>query len=181
MTTALIVIDLQNDYATGGAMALKGIEKAVSNAASIIADARKNGVPVIHIQHVFANGEAPFFKPDTYGTEFQKEVVPAAGEDVVVKNHVNAFLKTDLQKILTQRGVTDITIVGAMSHMCVDACTRAAADFGYAVTVVHDACATLDLEFNGVTVPADQVHAAFMAALAFAYARTVSTAEYLAQ
>ena len=49
--------------------------------------------------------------------------------------------------------------------MCVDATARAAADLGFAVTVVHDACATLDLEFGGETIPARQVHGAFLAAL----------------
>jgi hypothetical protein len=46
--------------------------------------------------------------------------------------------------------------------------------------VIHDACATRDLEFNGVTVPAAHVHAAFMSALGFAYASVVSTDEFLA-
>ncbi|MEG2901724.1 MAG: isochorismatase family protein, partial [Massilia sp.] len=67
-----------------------------------------------------------------------------------------------------------------MSHMCIDATTRAASDFGYKTTVVHDACATRDLEFGGQTVPAAQVHAAFMSALAFAYASVVSADDYLA-
>ncbi len=53
-------------------------------------------------------------------------------------------------------------------------------DRGYPVTVIHEACATLDLEFNGVQVPAAQVHAVMMAALGFAYASLESTAEYLA-
>ena len=67
-----------------------------------------------------------------------------------------------------------------MSHMCIDATTRAASDLGYKVTVVHDACATLDLEFRGQIVPAAQVHQTLMAALAFAYASVVTTDEYLA-
>ncbi len=66
-----------------------------------------------------------------------------------------------------------------MSHMCVDAITRASADSGYPVTVIHDACASRDLEFNGVTVPAHLAHAAFMSALGFAYARMLSTEEYI--
>lgn len=66
-----------------------------------------------------------------------------------------------------------------MSHMCVDGITRAAVDLGNTTTVLHDACSTLDLEFNGVKVPAKQVHAAFMAALNFGYAPVISTQEYL--
>ena len=63
--------------------------------------------------------------------------------------------------------------------MCIDGISRAAADLGYGVTVIHDACACRDLEFNGVTVPAAQVHAAFMSALGFAYASVVSAEEFL--
>ena len=67
-----------------------------------------------------------------------------------------------------------------MNHMCIDATTRAASDFGYKTTVVHDACATRDLAFGGVTAPASQVHTVLMAALAFAYAQVISAQEYLA-
>jgi nicotinamidase-related amidase len=68
-----------------------------------------------------------------------------------------------------------------MTHMCVDAVTRAAADFGYECAVAHDACATLDLEFGGVTVPAAKVQAAFMAGLGFAYANVASAEELMAE
>ena len=74
----------------------------------------------------------------------------------------------------------ELVVVGSMSHMCIDGITRAAADLGYGVTVIHDACASRDLEFNGLTVPAAHVHAAFMSALGFAYASVVSTDQFLA-
>ena len=64
--------------------------------------------------------------------------------------------------------------------MCIDAVTRAAVDFGYECHVAHDACATLELEFNGVIVPAKQVHIAFMAALSFGYCNVESTEQLLA-
>ena len=47
--------------------------------------------------------------------------------------------------------------------------------------VVHDACATRYQEFEGVAVPAGQVHASFMAALRSGYATALSTEEYLGQ
>ncbi len=73
----------------------------------------------------------------------------------------------------------EIVVIGAMSHMCIDAVVRAAADMGYPVTVLHDACATLDLTFHGVTVPAAQAHATMMAAFEFGYASVISVDEYL--
>ncbi|MNC50480.1 Streptothricin hydrolase [compost metagenome] len=98
---------------------------------------------------------------------------------MVIKNQINAFLNTTLKEILDTNQVTELVVIGAMSHMCVDAAVRAASDFGYKVKVIHDACATLDLEFNGIKVPASHVHATLMAAFEFAYAEVISTAEYL--
>ncbi|MCS3453771.1 nicotinamidase-related amidase [Bradyrhizobium elkanii] len=64
--------------------------------------------------------------------------------------------------------------------MCIDATSRAAADYGYKTTILHDACATCDLPFGGIIVPAVQVHAAFMAALGLAYGTVTTTSDYLA-
>ncbi|EMY8162748.1 cysteine hydrolase family protein [Pseudomonas monteilii] len=177
---AVIVVDLQNEYLPTGKLDLVDIEQAVANAARVIADARAKGVPVIHIRHEFADPAIPFFQPGTDGVEIISQVAPQPGEAVVTKNYPNSFLKTDLRQILDQQGIEEVTVIGAMSHMCIDATTRAASDFGYKATVVHDACATRDLEFRGQVVPASQVHTALMAALAFAYATIVTTDEYLA-
>jgi nicotinamidase-related amidase len=98
----------------------------------------------------------------------------------VLKHFVNSFRETELQAILQQHGIERLVVVGSMSHMCIDGIARAAADMGYEVTVVHDACASRDLEFNGLVVPAAHVHAAFMSALGFAYANVVSTEQLLA-
>ena len=176
---AVVVIDLQNEYLPTGKLPLKGIEEASANAAKVIADARAKNEPVIHIQHVFANGEMPVFEPGSEGIEIQPLVAPEANEPVVVKNHVNSFRDTNLKQLLDERDVSEVVVVGAMSHMCVDAGVRAAADIGYPVTLIHDACATMDLEFGGITVPAEQVHATMMASLGFAYAKLESTEEYL--
>lgn len=176
---AILVIDLQNEYLSTGKLPLVGIEEAANKAAIIINDAREKGVPVIHVQHIFVHGEKPVFLPGTEGIDIQKTVAPRNGEIVVVKNKVNAFLNTNLKNVLDENGIEELIIVGAMSHMCVDAAVRAAADLGYKVVVIHDACATLDLEFEGLKIPSAYVHATLMAAFKFAYAQVISTQEYL--
>ncbi|MNR83186.1 Streptothricin hydrolase [compost metagenome] len=176
--SALLVIDLQNEYLPTGKLPLVNIQQTATNAAKVIAKARQQGTQVIHIQHI-ANAESPIFEPNSNGIEFQDTVKPQADEAVVIKNQINAFLNTTLKEILDTNKVTELVVIGAMSHMCVDAAVRAASDFGYKVKVIHDACATLDLEFNGIKVPADYVHATLMAAFEFAYAQVISTAEYL--
>lgn len=176
---ALILVDIQNDYFPSGKWPLVGIEAAAEQATKVLAAFRERGDLVVHIRHEFESADAPFFTPGSDGAQIHSKVANLPGEPVVLKHFVNAFRDTDLKAILDQHGIGSLVVVGHMSHMCVDGATRAAADFGYAVTVLHDACATLDLEFNGVQVPAAQVHAAYMASLAFAYAEVVSTAEYL--
>jgi len=175
----LIVVDLQNEYLATGKLPLFGIESAVANSVRVLADARAKAVPIIHIRHEFTHKEAPFFVAGSHGVKIQSAVAPVNDEPVIVKNYINAFRETDLKAQLDAFGVEEVVVIGAMSHMCIDAVVRAAADFGYPVTVLHDACATMDLEFNGIVVPAIQVHAAMMAALAFGYGTVRSTDDYL--
>ncbi len=176
---ALLVIDIQNDYFPGGKWTLEGMNEATANAARLIATSRDAGDLVVHVRHEFPTSEAPFFAPGSDGAQTHQDVLPADGEPVVLKNQINCFRDTGLKNILDENGIEELVICGAMSHMCVDAATRAANDFGFSCTLVHDACATLDLEFNGVEVPAKYAHAAYMAALGFAYADAVSTDQYL--
>jgi len=179
-TRALVVVDLQNEYLPTGKLALVGIEQALANAARVIAAFRDRGDLVVNVRHEAAQQDAPLFTPGTDGVRINAAVAPREGEPVIVKHFPNSFRDTPLDGLLKEAGVTDLTIVGAMSHMCIDATTRAAADLGYKVTVVHDACATRDLEFRGQVVPAAQVHAALMAALAFGYGTVTTVDEYLA-
>ncbi len=178
--TALIVVDIQNDYFPGGKWTLDAADAAADNAARVIAATRAAGHLLVHIRHEFTSENPPFFAPGSRGAEIHPKAGALPHEHVIVKNFVNSFRETDLKAVLDRHGIEDVTIIGSMSHMCIDAAARAANDFGYKVTVVHDACATLDLEFNGVKIPAAQVHAAFMAALSFGYAAVLSTDAYLA-
>ncbi|MDX9671289.1 MULTISPECIES: cysteine hydrolase family protein [unclassified Pseudomonas] len=176
---ALIVVDIQNDYFPQGKWPLVGAEAAADKATRLLAAFREAGDPVVHIRHEFTSADAPFFTPGSDGAKLHSKVLNRPDEAVVLKHFVNSFRETELQSILDEQGIKDLVIVGSMSHMCIDGITRAAADLGYGVTVIHDACASRDLEFNGVTVPAAQVHAAFMSALGFAYASVVSAEEFL--
>lgn len=177
---ALIVVDIQNDYFPQGKWPLVGADVAADNAARLIGAFREAGDSVLHIRHEFTSADAPFFTPGSDGARLHPKVLNRADEPVVLKHFVNSFRETELKAVLDEKGITDLVVVGSMSHMCIDGITRAAADMGYSVTVVHDACASRDLEFNGLTVPAAQVHAAFMSALGFAYASVVSTEQFLA-
>jgi nicotinamidase-related amidase len=177
---ALIVVDLQNEYLATGNLPLDNIDAVVANAVRVIADARAKGDLVIHVRHEFATPGMPVFVPGSAGVEIIPAVAPADGEKVIVKNHVNSYRDTDLKQYLDAHDVKNVTVIGAMTHMCIDAAVRASADFGYTVTVLHDACATRDLEFGGATTPAAQVQTAMLAAFAFGYAAVKTVDEYTA-
>lgn len=175
---AILVVDLQNEYWPTGNLPLVGIDAAAANAARVMAHGRAKGDLVVSIRHE-APG-APFFVPGSEGAKIHSAVLPQGDEPVVTKNYPNSFRDTGLKAVLDLHGVTEVIVTGAMSHMCVDATTRAANDLGYKTTTIHDACATRDLEFDGVTTPAAQVHAALMAALAFHYGDVISTDAFIA-
>ena len=177
---AILVVDLQNEYWPTGKLPLSGIEAASANAARIIAAARDKGDMVVNIRHEMPAADAPIFTPGSDGVQINKAVQPADGEPVIVKNFPNSFRDTGLKAMLDEKGVDEVVIVGAMSHMCIDATVRAASDFGYKTTTIFDACATRDLDFGESTVPAAQVHATMMSALAFAYGDVVDTETWLA-
>jgi len=179
MTPGLLLIDIQNDYFPGGPMELVGMAAAAARAGQLLAAFRRRGLPTFHLQHLAARPDAPFFRTGTPGAEIHESVRPLAGETVMVKHYPNSFRETDLLENLKRAEIEKVVICGAMSHMCIDATTRAAADYGFKCLLVHDACATRDLVFGDVQVPAAQVHAAFMAALGSYYARVVSLEDLL--
>jgi len=177
--TALIIIDVQNDYFEGGNWPVFEMQKAADNAAKLLENARSSNETIIHIRHEIPSDQAPFFRPGTVGAEIHTSVKLNDGEPVILKDRPNSFQGTSLQVELKSADVSNVIICGAMSQMCVDATARAAADFGYSVTVVEDACGAKEQEFNGIIVSAPEVHAAFMAPLAMSYATVVSTAGFL--
>lgn len=172
---ALILVDIQNDYFPGGNLELVGVEQAAKNARQLLQTFRDNQSPIVHIQHISNQPGATFFLPDTEGSKIHQSVTPQPEEVVIVKHFPNSFRDTHLLEFLKNSKVEEVVICGAMSHMCIDATTRAAFDLGYQCIVVEDACATRDLEYQGKTVKAGEVHGAFMAALAMPYAKVVST------
>jgi nicotinamidase-related amidase len=179
LKTGLLLVDLQNDYFPGGKNELTGIQQASEKARSLLDHFRKKSLPVFHVQHVSIQPGATFFLPRTEGGKIHRTLKPLPGEKIFQKHFPNSFRETLLMEKAREQDVGDLVIAGAMSHMCVDATVRAACDLGFSCTVIEDACATKDLEFRGTRIPATHVHGAFMAALRAAYAKVMTTGEFL--
>jgi nicotinamidase-related amidase len=175
----LIIVDIQNDYFPGGNLELVGIEQAAENARKLLQKFRDKQFPIFHIQHISRQPGATFFLPDTKGAEIHESIALQADEIAIVKHFPNSFRETPLLKYLKDMEVEEVVICGAMSHMCIDATTRAAFDFRFQCIVIDDACATRDLVYKGKTIKAAEVHGAFIAALAMPYAKVMSIDEFV--
>jgi nicotinamidase-related amidase len=170
-TDALLLVDIQNDYFTNGLWPVDHMDQVAARAAEVLQEARDAGRLVIHIRHEALSDTAPFFRPGTAGAGIHNSVAPLPDEDVILKHRPNSFVGTDLQARLQQAGVTAVTVIGAMTQMCIDATARAARDLGYEVTLVADACGARSMAFGDVTLTAEQVQAAFLKPLEMSYAR----------
>ena len=165
--TALLIIDIQNFYFPGGKWELENPEKAGMNAQKILNEFRKLGMTVIHVRH---NSDP--------GGEIHESVKPLTDEKIITKNDINSFKGTDLLSFLKERKIEKLVICGMQTHMCLEAVTRAAHDYGFHCTVIANACATRTLEFNGAIVQAEDVHNSTLGTLSGTYAKVIDTKSF---
>ena len=142
MTTALVVIDVQQImFDTPNYIPYQG-EALVDRIAGLIAKARANGTPIFFVQHDEGPGSA--MHPGTPGFPLHPKLTPQPGDDVTVKNHGSAFHNTDFDAKLRRAGIDTLVICGMQSEYCVDAAVRGARERNYQVVLVSDGHSTFD-------------------------------------
>jgi nicotinamidase-related amidase len=170
--TALLLVDMQKlagvEYVAQEAVA-KGIPKdtalrtlrdmdgrikaATKNAGRVLEAFRRSNLPIFHVKiesrFPSCSDVSPihrrvgfFVEPGSHWGEFFDEVSPGPGEVVLTKTCSGAFVGTDLDRILRNVGIRTLIIVGFYTDQCVETAARDAADIGYDVILVRDACAT---------------------------------------
>ena len=153
MTNALIVIDVQESFRA------RPLWRAVDNPGiagrvqRLVDAARAAGDLVVWVLHA-EPGSGGVFDPASGHVRVLGELDPRPGEPVVTKTSHNAFTTTNLQQVLTARGVRHLTVCGIRTEQCVETTTRVGSDLGYAVTFVTDATATFPIPHWDA--PADQ-------------------------
>ena len=178
-TTALLVIDFQDEYFRGR-MPIPGGAAALAEARRLLAWADKAALPVYQIQHVAPEGSA-LFALGGERVRFQPDSAPRARDVVVQKTSVSVFASTDLHRQLQAAGIRTLVIAGLMTHACVAAAARDAAPLGYQVVVASDASATRAIRrANGEVVQADALHRAALAEIEDTFGDVLTTAAILA-
>ena len=171
--TALVVIDVQNDYFPGGRFPLFRANAALKNVLALRDWARGRSIPIFWVRHT-SRAESRFFRPGTPGRELHPRLVPG-DETIVDKTTPNSFVGTNLEALLRKSGVDTVVWAGMMTWMCVDTTVRAAKDLGFSNILAHDACASGWLKGpHGVVTPWSS-HKAFVAALGFHHATLTTT------
>jgi nicotinamidase-related amidase len=147
MKKALLVIDIQNDYFSGGKFPLWHTEETLANILQAITMAQTKGISVILVQHI-ANPEkglAPFFNQNTEGVLIHPRILEAAPDaPIVVKQYADSFLHTDLEATLSKLGITDLLACGMMTQNCVTHTAISKAAEKYQVSILTNCCTTVD-------------------------------------
>lgn len=177
-STALLVIDFQNEYFSGKMPIPDGM-RALRNASRLVALADQAGMPVFHVQHLSPAG-APVFASDGVNAQFHDELRPAAHHSVLQKTSVSVFPTTDIDQRLKAAGIKTLIVSGLMTHACVAGAARDAVPLGYEVVVADDACATRDLDSaDGSVLPHAVLHRAALASIADTFGALMSTEQIL--
>jgi nicotinamidase-related amidase len=189
--TAMIVVDMQNDFvASGAAMETPAARAVVPKLAEALKICRHAGIKVIYTAHVhrsdgsdmglFDDMHPPIANRDalvdgTPGVEIYPELAPATGEHVIKKHRYSGFFGTDLDIILREWGVDTVIVSGTTTENCCLATARDAMFRNYRVVFLSDATATYDYPDRGFgAMPAADVHHATLVILAASTAHVMS-------
>lgn len=177
-TTALLIIDVQKAFdeieAAGNHRNNPNAERRI---AELLATFRDKGVGIFHIRHASREASSRF-RPGLPGYEAKEEARECPGEPIIVKHVNSAFIGTDLEPRLRNRGVTSIVIVGATTNHCVETTARMAGNLGFRALLVRDATWTFGRTGpDGDEHSAEEIHAVTLANLDKEFSEIVTTEE----
>lgn len=153
--------------------------QAEDNIASLLSAWRTGQRQVIHVKHNSTSDGSPL-RPELAGNAFKPEAIPVAGEPVFEKTVNSAFIGTDLEAYLQDKGIKDLVIVGLTTDHCVSTTTRMAGNLGFNVVLISDATATFGRSNSrGEHISADQVHEVNLLSLDGEFCRVMTTQEVL--
>jgi nicotinamidase-related amidase len=157
VTEALVVLDVITTFEhEDGDPLLESVRGSVPVLARALAHARER-IAVIYVNDADGDwdGDAPGHIARALagkGGDVLRDVMPQPGDRVLFKPDYSAFDGTALAHLLGDLGVTRVVLAGAATEMCVAQTGIAARARGCQVTVLRDACATIDLENEQISL-----------------------------
>ncbi len=178
--TALLVIDMQNDFCAKGGLVDRGgrdvsaVQEMAKNLPALIAAAREAGVLVVFVRSLYSTEGnrylsdvwleqaarkqgggytlTPVCGADSWEGDYYEDVRPASGDIVVTKHRYNAFHGTDLDQILRSNGVRSIVVTGVSTNVCVETTARDGFIRDYYTILVGDGTAAYSAEEHATTL-----------------------------
>lgn len=179
MNRALLVIDVQESFRRRPQWREVSNPEIVARAGALVTAARAAGDLVVWVLHA-EPGTGDVFDPALGHVRLIDGLTPRDGEPVLTKTSHNAFTTTNLQQLLTARGVRELVVCGIRTEQCVETTARLGSDLGFDVTFVVDATATFPIPHRsepGVALSAEEVLARTEYALAGRFATIATVAE----
>jgi ureidoacrylate peracid hydrolase len=193
--TAMIVVDMQNDFVAEGAkLQSKQAHAMVPKLAATLRFCRDKGIRILYTAHVHRKDGCDMGLYDdlyppiadrsslvdgTPGVEIYRELAPAPGEHIIKKHRYSAFHATDMDLILREWGITSVVISGTTTENCCHATARDAMFHNYKVAFLSDATGTFDYPDVGWgAMSAAEVHKATLTILAFSTAHVMTAEEF---
>ncbi|MDU2378629.1 MAG: isochorismatase family protein [Enterobacter cloacae] len=182
--TALIVVDIQNEYYAGkdfrGQMVIPDGDKVLKNSQKLVSYAHQKGMQVYFVRHI-APKDSPLFAEGSVYARFHLDLQPSARDAIITKATPSAFVGTDLDNQLKKKGIKKVIVIGLMTHMCISSTARDAVPLGYNVIIPEDATATRDLDDGqGRVVDHKALQRAALAGVADVFAEIMTTKDVMA-
>jgi nicotinamidase-related amidase len=176
---ALLVIDVQNEYFTGGLpIAHPPVETSLRNIGLAMEAARAAGVPVVRVLHDSPEG-APLFAPDSDGWRPHPALAGHPVDHTVHKTRASAFMGTDLADRLAARDIDTVTVAGYMTHNCDAATIFDALHRGLGAEFLSDASGSPAYRNAAGQASGEEIHRVFCTVFHSNFAAVATTAEWI--
>lgn len=175
----LLIIDVQKGFEEEEFWGERNNPNAEVNMLKLLDAFRTAKLPVIHVQHQSENEQSPLH-PTKLGYQLKAGFEPREDEPIFIKNVNSAFIGTSLKDELEQRSIQQIIIVGLTTNHCVSTTVRMAANYGYGVSLIHDATAAFStVSYDGRKYSGQEVHDSALSHLHNEFAEILNTEEAL--
>ncbi|MBV8124897.1 MAG: cysteine hydrolase [Burkholderiaceae bacterium] len=176
---ALIVIDVQNEYFSGGLpIEYPDPRRSVINIDIAMDTAHAAGIPVVVVQQTSA-ADSPLFAINSDGWQLHPTVAARPHDHYLRKTLPSAYPETDLAQWLAARGIDTLTVVGYMTHNCDASTINHALHKGTAVEFLHDASGSVPYCNQAGFASAEEIHRVFSVVLQSRFAAVMSTADWV--
>lgn len=177
---ALILIDVQNEYETGGLrIEYPPVADSLRNIGRAMDAATAAGIPVIVVQQD-ATADAPLFATGSHGWELHDVVASRHRDHHLRKLLPSAFAGTDLGDWLREQAIDTLAVVGYMTHNCNDTTIKHAFDAGLDVEFLMDASGSVPYANRAGSASAEEIHRVFTVVEQSRFAAVMSTNEWMA-